>query len=263
MRLSFRSYGKGPPLIVLHGLFGSSDNWHSAAQQLGVHWKVYAPDQRNHGNSPKSPEMNYGVMAEDVAEFLQQEGLKSCHVLGHSMGGKTAMQFALTYPERVQRLVIVDIAPRAYSPRHDAILQGLLGLQPSRCQTRLQADAALAVAVPDKAVRQFLLKNLQGSPGGGFSWKLGLEQISGSYHLLNDAIRSQPSFHGPVLFVRGESSDYLQATDLAEIKELFPQACLQTIPRAGHWVHVENPGAFQEAVVGFLTGRTCAASEPS
>ena len=169
MQLHFRSYGDGEPLIILHGLFGSLDNWHSMSVKLAAPFQVFAVDQRNHGASPHSPEMSYPIMADDLEEFLQSQGLARAYVMGHSMGGKTAMQFALRYPHRVERLVVVDIAPRVYSPLHARILEALLALDLASFKTRKQVEDALASAIPELGTRQFLLKNLTRGAEGHFA----------------------------------------------------------------------------------------------
>lgn len=253
MQLHFKTYGSGTPLLILHGVFGSLDNWHSISVKLASRFQVFAVDQRNHGSSPHNPEMSYPIMAADLKEFLDSQGLTRAHVLGHSMGGKTAMQFALLFPERVEKLVVVDIAPRAYSPRHEKIFRALLSLDLPAFETRKQIEDALAPAIPDLGTRQFLLKNLARSPGDGFRWKLGLREIYGSYARLSEAVTNDRPCDRPALFIRGEHSDFLQETDLPLIRQLFPQAQLGTIPAAGHLVHVENPDKFLETLTEFLT----------
>ena len=253
MRLHARVYGHGQPLTILHGLFGSHENWHSISLALARQFQVFAVDQRNHGLSPHSPEMDYRLMADDLAEFLTENRLSRAHILGHSMGGKTAMQFALSYPDRVQKLVVVDIAPRAYQPRHDRILSALLGLDIAVAKDRRQLEHALASAIPDLPTRRFLLKNLKRKPDGSFYWQLGLHEIQKNYSRLGEALTAASPFIGPALFVRGELSEYLRETDLPAIKNLFPKAELETIPGAGHLPHVENPPALLERLNAFLS----------
>jgi esterase len=254
MQLHFQTFGQGEPLILLHGLLGSLENWHSASLKLARHFQVFAVDQRNHGRSPHSPEMDYPLMAEDVYEFLRSQNLAHAHVLGHSMGGKTAMQLALLHPEAVDKLVVADIAPRAYSSHHGKLLEGLLALNLARFETRQQMEAALAPSIPDLATRQFLLKNLGHAPGVGYHWKIGLREIHSNYARLSAALADGHPFEGPTLFVRGERSDYLWAEDLPELRRLFPRTQLKVIPRAGHLVHTENAPAFLQTVIEFLAG---------
>jgi pimeloyl-ACP methyl ester carboxylesterase len=252
MQLHYHSYGQGAPLVILHGLFGSLDNWHSASRRLAPHFQVFALDQRNHGRSPHSFEMSYPAMAEDVREFLSAQGIQRAHILGHSMGGKTAMQFAANFPEQVDRLVIEDIAPRLYPPRHEQVLAGLRSLDLACHRTRLEMEETLAPWVPDRSMRQFLLKNVAHDPAGGFKWKIGLQELQAAYPSLGQPPQFGAPFTGPTLFVRGEDSDYLLAEDEDLIRQFFPTARLQTIPRAGHLPHVENPDVFVSTVVEFL-----------
>ena len=252
MRLHFQSFGSGEPLVVLHGLFGSGDNWHTFAQHFAARFRVILPDARNHGHSPHAPKMNYAVMAADVQQLMAELGIGSAHVLGHSMGGKTAMEFALSHGERVRSLLVVDMAPRAYAPHHERILEALCGLDLGCYRDRRQIEEALASAIPDAVVRRFLLKSLSRDASGGFRWKLGLEEIRGNYPRLNESLVSGRAWGGPCLFVRGENSDYIGAQDQTAILDFFPAAEIRTISGAGHWVHADAPVPFQDLVKGFL-----------
>ena len=254
MELHFEVAGEGEPLVILHGLFGSLENWRPMTKRLAQHFKVLALDQRNHGLSPHSFEMDYLLMAKDVRDLLAAHALKDCLVLGHSMGGKTAMQLALSYPGSVRKLVVADMSPRADAGRHEKIIAGLRSLELPRYETRREIETALGTAVPDLSTRQFLLKNVARTPVGGFSWKIGLEEIHQNYSNLTKAIDDDAPFSKPALFIRGEVSDYLTEADWPLILHLFPKATLQNIPAAGHLVHVENPDAFFAAVLGFFTG---------
>jgi esterase len=252
MKLHCKIYGQGESLVILHGLFGSLDNWHSLSLKLGEHFHVLAIDQRNHGHSPHSGEMSYTLMSEDIGELLHRYAIRRTRVLGHSMGGKTAMQFALLFPEQVERLVVVDIAPRTYPPHHQKILAALLALELSRFETRKQLEEALAMPIPDLALRQFLLKNIERDPQGRMRWKIGLEEINRNYENLRHALPDTHRFLRPTLFLRGEFSDYLQQQDLAEVHRRFPAANLHTIPQSGHLPHVENPEALLSELRSFL-----------
>jgi esterase len=252
MKLHYKSYGSGEPLIILHGLLGSLDNWRSVSLELAQYFRILAPDQRNHGHSPHSDVMNYVVMAEDISELMDQENLRTAFLLGHSMGGKTAMQLALRHPERVAKLIVVDMAPRPYSPRHAKIVSAMLALGLAKFQARRQVQEALAPAIPDLAVRQFLLKNLESDSAGALRWRIGLRQISLNYDSLRQSIDSPLPFDHPTLFIRGERSDFLTEGDLPAIQNLFPQARLETVPQAGHWVHADNPTVFIQKVREFL-----------
>lgn len=253
MKLHFKTWGTGHPLLILHGLFGSLDNWHSACLRLAEQYQVFALDQRNHGHSPHDPEMTYRLMAEDILEFVTHHGLTKAHLLGHSMGGKTAMQFSVLHPDQTAKLVVVDIAPRAYPGRHRHLLDALLALEVTGLASRKQAEDSLAAAIPDLALRQFLLKSLGRGNNGRWYWRLGLNEISRNYSHLGAAIEPVNGFDGPALFLRGETSDYVADTDVSQIKWLFPQASVKMIPKSAHLPHIENPQVFIELVTGFLS----------
>src|SRR6266478_981364 len=185
MQLNFRRFGQGSPLIILHGLFGSLDNWHATSERLGSRFQVFALDQRNHGQSPHSSEMDYKLMAEDLAEFMQTHHLAEAHILGHSMGGKTAMQFAFLYPGYVRRLVVVDITPRMYAPRHNQILEAMLSLDLAHFTDRKQIEKALEPPVSELALPRFLKKKRASLSKRKFAWKLNLAGINNNYEKLN------------------------------------------------------------------------------
>lgn len=255
MLLAFQRFGAGPPLIVLHGLLGSSDNWRTLSRAVfGAQFEVFAVDQRNHGGSPHSDAVGYPTMVDDLVEFMNAHGLAAARLLGHSMGGKTAMHFALAYPERVDALVVVDIAPKAYAPRHTALLDALRGLDLDAYGARAEIDAALRPEVPDDGVRNFLLKNLQRDGQGGYTWKMNLDALYRHYGRLNAGLEAGRTFDGPTLFVRGSASDYVADEDADLILSFFPKAEIATIDGAGHWVHAEKPQEFAEVVLGFLEG---------
>ncbi len=252
MRLHFREQGHGPSLIILHGLFGSLENWGFISQQLADDFRVISVDQRNHGQSPHAPEMNYTALARDLCVFMDQQNLASAHLLGHSMGGKAAMQFALLHPERVDRLIVVDMALRAYEPKHDDIFEALSALDLNLYQTRAQVEEALAPRLPDLAVRRFLLKGLTRNPEGGLRWKFNLPVLRENYPGMTTALNAKGSFAMPALFIRGSQSDYIRNEDVPEIQRLFPNADVITIPEASHWVHAEKPDDFLAAARQFL-----------
>jgi pimeloyl-ACP methyl ester carboxylesterase len=260
MRLASRQLGlldaPGTPLVMLHGLFGSSDNWLGVGPKIAqnIHGRVYALDLRNHGASPHSEEMSYASMAGDVAEFLNAHQFDRVHLLGHSLGGKVAMHFALTHPARVQKLVIADIAPRPYAPEHMPIFKALLALDLGHFTSRSQIEEALAPEIPDLALRRFLLKNLQSTspPASGYKWRIPLAAIFANYHRLCEALTSPKPFNGPVLFLRGGKSPYVTADDTPQIRALFPQAKLETIASANHWIHADAPEDFVRLVSEFL-----------
>jgi esterase len=251
MTLHSQEYGSGQPLIILHGLFGSLDNWHTMSKIFGGSFRVFAVDQRNHGRSPHSDIFTYEALAEDLREFLDEHELKSAHVLGHSLGGKTAMQFALTFPDRLHRLIVVDMAPRAYPPVHDEIFDAMLPLDLRSYSSRQQVDEAMAKKIPDVATRQFLMKNLSRDESGRFRWKVNLEVIKNNYDEIARAIESDRTFTHPTLFVRGSRSGYVRDSDLPDIRKLFPQSEVADL-ETGHWVHAEAPEAFSRLVLEFL-----------
>ena len=255
MRLHHKTYGDGDALIILHGLFGSLDNWHSISLRLGKGFRVVAVDQRNHGHSPHCHEMDYDLMANDLSELLDELRIERAHIMGHSMGGKTAMQFALTFPGRTGSLIVVDIAPRFYPPFHNEIFHALLNLEPQRFENRKQMEDALAPSIPSLSLRQFLLKSVERGPDGGFRWRFGLNELWRNYSNLQVEITQGRQFHGRALFIRGADSDYLVEEDRPTLRRGFPQAELKTIPKAGHLVHVENPEAFLALVERFLSSQ--------
>ncbi len=251
MKLNFKKIGSGPPLVILHGLFGSADNWFSIARELEKSFTLYLVDQRNHGDSPHGDEWNYKVMVEDLKELLDQEGLEKVFLMGHSMGGKTAMNFALQYPERVEKLIVADIAPRYYQVHHQIILKGLNAIDLKTIKSRKEADDILAQYVPELGIRQFLLKSL-GRDSDGFVWKINLPVITKNIEEVGKALEEGNLYDGPTLFLAGENSDYIQQSDLAEMGEFFPNYEVEFISGAGHWLHAEQPELVIEEVLKFL-----------
>jgi esterase len=251
MNLFYREYGSGEPLIILHGLFGSADNWMTQAKMLAEHFHVFTVDQRNHGLSPHSPEHDYLAMAEDLNLFFEQRGLTKAIVLGHSMGGKTAMNFAIKYPAKVGKLIVVDIMPKQYPVHHDKILMGLKSLPIKSLASRNEADAALAHYVEEPDVRQFLLKNLSREQAGGFSWKMNLSAIDQNIEEMGAGLVVTGQYQGPTLFVIGERSNYFAFGDEEIIKKYFPNSTLVEM-ETGHWVQAEKPKEFVEEVLKFL-----------
>jgi esterase len=253
MRLHFHVSGEGFPFILLHGFLGSLDNWRATSKRLGSRYQVYSLDLRNHGSSPHSGVMNYPVMARDVCEFMNEQRLPAAFVLGHSMGGKVAMQFATDFPNRVEKLIVVDITPKEYQPMHRPILNALLALDLKTYKSFGEVDTALAAAVREVHVRQFLLKNLTRGKGGQLGWRIHLEAIAENYDDLTTAISPQRKFDHPVCFIRGGRSNYIEESDVSIIREAFPQAKIRTIVNAGHWVHVDAAEEFLRIVTDFLT----------
>jgi esterase len=252
MQLHFKEYGQGRPVILLHGLLGSADNWHSVAQQLGERFLVFALDQRNHGQSPHSAEMSYPLMADDVNEFLVARDLERVRMVGHSMGGKTAMQFAVQFPDKVEKLLVEDMAPRAYLPSHDKVFAALLALDLTKFTARQEIEEALATPIPSLVLRRFLLKNLGRQPDGAFFWKINLRGLWDNYRKLGEPISNPVPFEKPVLFIRGGKSNYLNPEDEPLIRQLFPLAQIKTIAEAAHWVHGARPEEFLALALDFL-----------
>ncbi|MEW6731081.1 MAG: alpha/beta fold hydrolase [Acidobacteriota bacterium] len=252
MILNYRSYGRGSTLIILHGLLGSLDNWHTLSKSFAESFQVLTLDQRNHGQSPHHNEFNYQVMAKDLREFMQLQGLGQAHLLGHSMGGKTAMRFALDYPDMVDRLIVIDIAPKAYPPQHNEIFAALYALDLKTFHNRKEIDMALATGIPDFAIRQFLLKNISYNEATGFKWKMNLDAIYKNYEKINEAIKADHKFTHPTLFIRGGNSHYIEVADEALIKTIFPAAVIATVKGVGHWVHAEAPQELAKLVLDFL-----------
>ena len=253
MKLYCRIEGSGFPVIILHGLLGSSDNWRAISTRLSPNYKIYTLDLRNHGRSPHSEIMTYPAMADDLRELMEREKISECHVVGHSLGGKVAMQFATSHPERMSKLVIVDIAPKAYPPSQRAILAALEQLELQSFQSFGEIDAALAPAISEVSLRQFLMKNITRVPSGGFQWRIDLGSIAKSYDHLTKPIIAAACYDKPALFMRGGRSEYIADTDLPSIKAIFTRAELVTIARAGHWLHAEATDEFLQILTGFLT----------
>lgn len=255
MKLNHHVIGLGPPVVVLHGLLGSLDNWLPCAQAWSEHFQVFLVDLRNHGRSPHAAEFDYDLMAADVAGFLRDQQLGHASVLGHSMGGKVAMRFAQLHPALVQKLVVVDMSPREYAPRYAEILAAMQTLDLRQFQQRGEVEAALLAVAPEKSLRQFLLKNLGRDSTGALRWKPNVASLSANYSRIRSALPPVPPFNGPALFVRGGKSDYLGESDVTLIRQMFPQADVATIATAGHWVHAEAPKVFIQTVADFLLGK--------
>jgi len=252
MILHHKSFGSGDPVIILHGLFGSLDNWQTVGKALSGSYLVILADLRNHGRSPHDAHMDLPSMAGDVRELALSRGLSTFHLIGHSLGGKVAMQLASDHPDLLDRLIVVDIAPRKYAGGHDHILDALSRMRPEDIADRAAADTLLSRDIPDFAVRQFLLKNLVRKEGGGFGWKMNLPAIEENYASIMDAVNFNRPYTKPTLFVRGGRSGYVTEEDLPAIRKQFVAARFVTIPESGHWVHAETPEKLLDAVRRFL-----------
>jgi len=253
LNLFFQSFGSsGRPLIILHGLLGSSDNWHTLGKRFAGEFQVFIPDARNHGRSPHADAFDYGVMADDIRDFMRQHSIPSAHILGHSMGGKTAMTLALHSPSLIDRLVVVDIGPGPSPDSNAAIVRAMLGIDLQRFNSRTSIDQHLSSSIPDATTRQFIMKNLRRDDEGMYSWKVNLASISTNLSEMERGLPGGPTFSGTTLFVRGEKSDYLREMDPGLLQSYFPQCRLVTIPNAGHWVHADAPEELYRTVSTFL-----------
>jgi pimeloyl-ACP methyl ester carboxylesterase len=253
VELNYREQGSGEPLLILHGLFGSAANWGRIARELARDHRVIVADLRNHGRSPHADEMTYEAMAADVAALIERlSPERPLTLIGHSMGGKAAMRLALTRPQLLARLVVVDIAPRGYRGNQDAVFSALHHLDPATLASRAEADARLAQWLPDPALRAFLLANLV-QEEGVLRWRVNLPALTASVGDIEGfPVTPGTRYRGPTLFVAGRESSYLDEGDPVLIRQFFPQAAIDWIDGAGHWVHAERPDAFLAAVRRFL-----------
>lgn len=252
-QLYSRVRGEGFPILVLHGLFGSSDNLGSVATALASNYQTHALDLRNHGRSFHHEDMDYSSMAQDLLRYMDMNSLKEVIVLGHSMGGKVAMSLALLSPERIKALIVADISPVTYQAgRHDSIFKALFSLYETDIHSRAEADNYLAEHVEEPGIRQFLLKNLKPISGGGFELKLNLPAIKESYDNIMSGQFSESPYLGEVLFIAGEQSDYIKMEHKSHTLSLFPNAQMRIIPGASHWLHAEKPESFIRICERFL-----------
>jgi pimeloyl-ACP methyl ester carboxylesterase len=251
MKLNYKEFGSGQPLLVLHGLFGSLDNWVTLGKKWAEHYHVFLIDERNHGQSPHHDEFSYEAMAEDIHTFIRDHNLSDVYLLGHSMGGKTAMVNALTHPEYIRKLIVVDMAPKSYQVHHRQILDGLLSLDFNTISSRSEADQQLAKFVPELPVRQFLLKNLYWKDKQTLSFRFNLPVINREIEPISQWKPREEQFDKSCLFIRGGQSNYLDEND-ESLSANFPAARLVTIPNAGHWVHAEAPQEFDRIVRAYL-----------
>lgn len=246
--------GEGVPLVVIHGLFGSADNWRSHVKAWQEARRVIAVDLRNHGRSPHAEGMGYDAMAEDVIQLLDRLAIPRAHLLGHSMGGKVVISLARLAPARVASLIVGDIAPLAYGHDHDRVFAGLRRLEAGRPTNRREADDLLGEHVEERAVRLFLATNLVRAEAGGLKLRLGLDEIQADYETIMGPPVGEGAFTGPTLVLRGAHSRYVTDAMLPALREVLPEAEVVTL-EAGHWLHAEQPEAFREAVNRFLVDR--------
>ncbi len=267
MQLNYKRIGSGSPLIILHGLYGMSDNWLTIAKQLADHFEIFLIDQRNHGASPHSESQTYTDMVDDLKEFFEKHDIEKASILGHSMGGKTAMFFATAHPERISRLIIADISPKSYvadkhaAPQlemHSKIINAMLSVDFTQVKSRRDVALQMETILPNKRIIQFLLKNLKKNEDNHFSWQLNINAIKNNVNNILEGFdekkfnESNALTNFPVLFLRGENSDYIQDNDEILIRKIFPYADIVTIFDAGHWLHAEQPQAFHSAIMDFV-----------
>ena len=254
MLLNFKTYGSGEPLIILHGLFGTLDNWQTLARQWSEFYTVYCVDMRNHGRSPFAATHTYTDMVDDVAEFMAQNWIDRAHLLGHSMGGKAAMAFAAAHSDKINKLIIADIAPKAYEGGHETVFEALFAVDLAQNPSRQAIESTLQQYLrDDNSTIQFLLKNLtRNADTGLLEWKINIPVLHRYYTEIIGNIAIDTVIELPTLFIRGERSRYIQDEDWSHILDCFHDAHLKTIPNAGHWVHAENPTDFSVAVLYFL-----------
>lgn len=246
--LYYQTLGHGQPLMLLHGLFGSADNWGSIAKHFAQYYQVISVDLRNHGRSPHGDSQTYPEMANDLLALCDALGLAQVHLLGHSLGGKVAMQFAMQQPDRINKLIVVDMAMRGYADAHTHLIDAMQAVDLSQMDSRNEVDKALKTSIPDLMVRQFLLTNLV-KVEGQLQWRINLPALKANYAHLQAAIPVH--YEKPCLFIRGERSDYVQQKDVAEIQQHFTQAEFISLP-TDHWVHAEQPQLFIQTVEKYL-----------
>ncbi len=254
MKLNSIIIGEGTPLLILHGFLGMSDNWKTIGSKLAEEkdFQVHLIDQRNHGKSPHSSGHSYELMAEDIKEYCEQHSLSNIILMGHSMGGKTAMLAAAKYPNLVEKLIVVDIAPKYYEPHHQQILDGLTALEDADLESRQEADKLLSEFISEKPIRLFLLKNLNRKSEGTYCLKVNLKALKNNIEEVGKGLPQDKTFKGPTLFIKGANSNYIKEEDKPGIEKQFPEVEFKEIANAGHWVHAEKMNDFYKTVVNFL-----------
>lgn len=252
IKLNYKVKGSGKPIIILHGLFGMLDNWNSIANKIADEFTVYLVDQRDHGKSTKSKEFGYELVAQDLKYFCNEHGLEKVGLIGHSMGGKSVMTFANTYPDMVGKMMVIDIAPKTYSGGHEYIFDAILSVPIETITKRSEVDEILARSIKELGVRQFLMKNLSRKKEGGFEWKANFQLLYDSYEKISGTSLLGQQSNLETMFIRGEHSDYIQPEDYDLIYDLYPKANIETIQNAGHWVHAEQPDAIIAKINAFF-----------
>ena len=254
MNLFFRKYGEGKPVIILHGFLGFSDSWVSVGKKLAENnFCVYIPDQRNHGCSPHIEEFNYTILSQDLNEFIIQHTIEKPIIIGHSMGGKVAMNYALNFKNNIEKLIVIDIGIKKYFDNHNRIIDILSIVKPNNFFSRKEIDKYLEEMFEDFLFRQLIQKNIKRNKNNSFEWKFNFESIKKNFKFIQDEIISENIFTKPTLFIRGGLSDYINLNDFQEIKKLFPNSSLYTIDGASHMVHADKPKEFFEVISNFIS----------
>jgi pimeloyl-ACP methyl ester carboxylesterase len=264
LKLFFEKFGQGAPLFILHGLLGMSDNWKSIGKKLSEKFCVYLIDARNHGRSPHNDNFGYDEMVDDLLELIKQENINRLSIIGHSMGGKTAMILACENPHLVDKLIVVDISPAAGKPPEEQLrlLNIMNGFDPGSYKTFSELNLALEPLIRSDRLRAFVLKNIKRSSGGPFSWKPNIPVLLEKFSTLGLTLPDDLRFNGPVLFVKGELSDFIGVHDLPVIEKHFPDAEISTIIGARHWVHADKPVEFLAAVKEFISTLMSSPGDP-
>jgi len=256
MILHSQTLGKGQPFIILHGFLGMSDNWKTLGNRFSeAGFEVHLVDQRNHGRSFHSDQFDYELLASDLKEYCDEHHLNNIILLGHSMGGKTAMLFASIYPNLISKLLVADISPRYYPIHHDSILNGLSSLDFTKLKSRGAADKQLAQYITDLGIRRFLLKNLYWIEKGKLALRINLEALQNNVSEIGEALPVHAEFNKPTLFLKGDRSEYIMPNDEDIIRRHFPSAEIETVSNAGHWLHAENPEEFYHKTIDFINNK--------
>ncbi len=250
--LNYKEYGEGFPVIILHGLLGMLDNWHSFARKLSEDYRVISIDQRNHGKSFHSEEFSYSLLSQDLNDLLESMQIEHCHLIGHSMGGKTVMQFQQDYPEKIYKSVIVDIAPKEYSGGHEKIFETLLQLDLNTVVSRKDAAQKVNEKLQDQNVTLFLLKNLTRAEDNSFRWKANISALWENYAHIKSGVLSDQEILTNTLFVKGSKSNYITNEDIEKIRKIYKKVEIETI-ESGHWIHAERPNELLNLVLEFLS----------
>ncbi len=251
-KLNFKTFGTGDPLIILHGLFGMLDNWQTIAKKLADDYMVYVVDLRDHGKSEHTDDFNYPLLAQDIAEFLESEWIHEAYILGHSMGGKTALQLVKDYPELVEKLIVVDIGIKSYEGGHEMILEALNTVPIEEVESRKDVEKHLSQYISEPGIRLFLMKNLTRNKEGGYRWKMNLKLLIKHYQEILAGIIFEDVVDTPTLFIRGGQSKYILDEDFDDLSSHFESIELATVLNAGHWVHAEQPNELLAAIRSFL-----------